>query len=271
MVAPEVGEAHEAKVLEREERDAEAAARFRMFEDGHGKWHGRFTLPGLQGAMLKKSLMAYAAPKHRASVEGQAPEPGLPSAHRLGRAFMEYVEPLPDRPAPQGRRDVRVGGGGDGLRDPARQAQGRRARHRPPDLTRPGPEAGRARPGSSRPSSAAKSQVLDLGRSTRFHTNAQRIALTIEQGGCTAEGCDAPPAMTPRPPRPTLVRRAATPASRTAGCSAPATTPEPTTRLHDDQAPRRPGQVPPANVSKGVRPEVIRNREAPPMASLLTW
>ncbi len=42
----------------------------------------------------------------------------------------------------------------------------------------------------------SKSQVLDLGRSTRFHTNAQRIALTIEQGGCTAEGCDAPPAMT---------------------------------------------------------------------------
>jgi hypothetical protein len=40
------------------------------------------------------------------------------------------------------------------------------------------------------------SQVLDLGRKRRFHTQAQRIALAIEQGGCTAEGCDAPPGMT---------------------------------------------------------------------------
>ena len=39
------------------------------------------------------------------------------------------------------------------------------------------------------------SQVLDLGRRTRFHTKAQRIALALEQGGCTAEGCDWPPGM----------------------------------------------------------------------------
>ena len=40
-----------------------------------------------------------------------------------------------------------------------------------------------------------QSQVLDLGRKTRFHTAPQRIALAIEQGGCTAEGCDWPPGM----------------------------------------------------------------------------
>jgi hypothetical protein len=39
----------------------------------------------------------------------------------------------------------------------------------------------------------SKSQVLDLGRRVRFHTAPQRIALAIEQGGCTAEGCDWPP------------------------------------------------------------------------------
>ncbi len=66
MVAPEVGEAHEAQLLEREEREAEAAASFRMVEDGHGKCHGRFTLSSLHGAMLKKQLLAIAAPKHRA-------------------------------------------------------------------------------------------------------------------------------------------------------------------------------------------------------------
>jgi hypothetical protein len=37
-----------------------------------------------------------------------------------------------------------------------------------------------------------RSVVLDLGRTTRFHTEHQRIALGIEQGGCTAESCDRP-------------------------------------------------------------------------------
>ncbi|HWM04294.1 MAG TPA: HNH endonuclease signature motif containing protein, partial [Actinophytocola sp.] len=41
----------------------------------------------------------------------------------------------------------------------------------------------------------SRSQVLDLGRKTRFHTEPQRIALAMEQQGCTAEGCDWPPGM----------------------------------------------------------------------------
>ena len=40
-----------------------------------------------------------------------------------------------------------------------------------------------------------KSQVLDLGRRSRFHTAPQRIVLAVEQRGCTAEGCDWPPGM----------------------------------------------------------------------------
>jgi len=40
-----------------------------------------------------------------------------------------------------------------------------------------------------------KSQVLDLGRKRRFHSEAQRIARTIEVGGCEVEGCDWPPGM----------------------------------------------------------------------------
>jgi hypothetical protein len=40
------------------------------------------------------------------------------------------------------------------------------------------------------------SRVLDLGRKRRFHTQAQRILATLEQGGCSVEGCDWPPAMT---------------------------------------------------------------------------
>ena len=37
-----------------------------------------------------------------------------------------------------------------------------------------------------------KSKVLDLGRKTRFHTEAQRLALAIEQKHCQAPLCDVP-------------------------------------------------------------------------------
>ncbi len=40
-----------------------------------------------------------------------------------------------------------------------------------------------------------QSQVLDLGRQTRFHTKAQRIAMGLRDGGCTAQGCDWPPGL----------------------------------------------------------------------------
>ncbi len=37
------------------------------------------------------------------------------------------------------------------------------------------------------------SVVLDVGRRRRLHSETQRIALTVRDGGCTAEGCDRPP------------------------------------------------------------------------------
>ena len=43
-----------------------------MWEDGHGRVHGRFTLPTLEGAALKKALQAIAAPKHQAATQGRS-------------------------------------------------------------------------------------------------------------------------------------------------------------------------------------------------------
>ena len=76
VVAPEVGEAHEAAALAREERDAAASTTLSMVEDGHGRVHGRFTLPSVQGAMLKKALLGIAAPTHQAATTGYTPAPG---------------------------------------------------------------------------------------------------------------------------------------------------------------------------------------------------
>ena len=38
------------------------------------------------------------------------------------------------------------------------------------------------------------SQILDLGRSTRVWNRAQRRAAALRDRGCTAPGCDRPPA-----------------------------------------------------------------------------
>ena len=95
VIDPAAADAHEAKLLEKEEQAAEAAAMFRMHDDGHGRCHGKFTISCRHGAMLKKALLAKAAPKHRTAVDGHAPEPGQPTAHRMGLAFQEYLETYP--------------------------------------------------------------------------------------------------------------------------------------------------------------------------------
>ncbi len=107
VVAPEVAEAWEAEQLDREEREAEKSAVFRMRQDGQGRVKGSFTVPLLVGQMLERALLAYAAPKHqianRAAAdaneqdeqEEQAPVPvRRPTAQRLGAAFVELIERL---------------------------------------------------------------------------------------------------------------------------------------------------------------------------------
>ena len=50
VVSPETADAHEARLLERQERAAAAATRLTLWDDGHGQLHGRFTLDTLTGA-----------------------------------------------------------------------------------------------------------------------------------------------------------------------------------------------------------------------------
>jgi len=192
VIAPSVADAHEAKLLEREERDAAAATRLTIWDDGHGKVHGTFTLDATTGAALKKALYALAAPKHRAA-SGPLGE-RRPTPERLGAAFAEYVMRYPTNLLPKA----------GGLNATIVVLM-------PLDTLLGGLKAARLDTGETISPSLArrlaceadiipavlggKSQVLDLGRRSRFYTEAQRIAKTIEQGGCLAEGCDAPPGM----------------------------------------------------------------------------
>lgn len=194
VVAPDVAEAHEARLLEREEREAARAASLTMRDDGHGRTHGRFTLPTLQAEMLRTALRAIAAPKHQGANGVPQPETRVPTAERLGRAFCEYVERYPADALPRSggvnasvmvtmTLETLLGGLAAASIDTGHRIS-------PGGARRLACTAGIIPAVLGGPS-----QVLDLGRRRRFHTPAQRIALALRDGGCSAEGCDAPPSL----------------------------------------------------------------------------
>jgi len=141
--------------------------------------------------MLRKALAALAAPKHVAATDDSAGEPRS-GPERMGRAFCEYVERYPSGrlPAAGGVNasvvvtldlSTLLGGLRAASLDTGERISAGLAR-------RLACEAGLI-PAVL----GGRSQVLDLGRRQRFHTESQRIALGLEQGGCTATGCDWPP------------------------------------------------------------------------------
>lgn len=201
VVAPEIGEAHEARMLEQAERDAERATTMTLTPDGSGRVHGRFVVPELHAAMLRKMLMALvvhdrptpaaddaaADPAADGAVPGDGPARRT-SAQELGRAFCELLERLDGREAPKvGRTGATVvvtmtietlqGGLAAAVLDTGDRVAAHTAR-------RLACEAGIVPVVLG-----GKGQVLDQGRAQRFFTKAQVIALGARDGGCTAEGC----------------------------------------------------------------------------------
>lgn len=196
VVDPDAADADEARRLEAEEADALAAASFTLVDDGRGSCHGRFTVPSLHGAMLAKDLKARVARTPGKAVEG---DPGQVaprySRHGMGLAFVDYIETRPRRSVPKAgglaatvvvtmELETLLGG----LKAASLDTGGRIS-------------AGEARRLACRAGIipvvlGGPSVPLDVGRRRRFHTEAQRIAMGIRDGGCTADGCDAPPAMT---------------------------------------------------------------------------
>ena len=193
VIDPEAADAHEARLLEREEREAAMATRLTMREDPDGITRGTFALPTAQGQMFKKQLLAFAAPKHRAAVEGHLGE-RKPSPQRMGQAFAEWIERYPADHLPEAGGvsatvvitipvETLLGGLKPGVLDTGAVISPGQAR-------RMACEAGLLPIVLG-----GKSEILDLGRTRRFHTKAQRIALAQRDGGCTADGCDWPPGL----------------------------------------------------------------------------
>jgi hypothetical protein len=217
-----------------------------MWDDGHGKTHGRFTVDtAVTGAALKKALLAFAAPKHQAS-KGPLGE-RRPTPERYGQAFAEMVQRYPAKKPPRAgglnatvvvtmTLETLLGGLKAARLDTGEELSPGAAR-------RLACEAGiiPAVLGGT-------SQVLDLGRKKRFHTEAQRIVKTIEAGGCEVDGCDWPPGMSHAPPHPLDRRRRNQPRRH----HDPPTPPRPSPRhpLPDDQTPHRQIRLQQADVSR---------------------
>ena len=106
---------------------------------------------------------------------------GSPTPERLGRAFTELIQRYPTKDLPKAGGVNATVVVTDDPRLPPRRP------HRPPTWTpaRPSPPSLARKlaceAGIIPAVLGGKSQVLDLGRKRRFHSEAQRIAKTIEQ------------------------------------------------------------------------------------------
>jgi hypothetical protein len=198
VIDPVAADVEEARRLEAEEADARAAASFTMVDDGHGRSHGRFTIPTLHAAMLRKHLMATAlGSPGRATDDDTGERTGqarMLSRHRMGLAFLDYLETRPEDTLPSAggvpatvvvtmELETLLGGLtaaslDTGDRISAGEARRLACRAGIIPLVLGGPSA-----------------VLDAGRKRRFHSEPQRIAMGVRDGGCRATGCDAPPAL----------------------------------------------------------------------------
>ena len=190
VVAPEVGESHEAEALEKEERRAVASADFVISDDGEGRCHGRFTAPSHVGAVLRRVLLALANPARHGEAELRD-ESGKwkPTRRRMGEAFIEYVErhPLAATVQTAGVSATVV------ITMTLEQLLGEHATALLDDGTRMSAAQARrlaCEAGLIPAVLGANGQPLDLGRIRRLFTKAQRIALGLRDGGCTATGCE---------------------------------------------------------------------------------
>ena len=196
VVAPDLAETFEGRALEAEEAKAARRTRFTMWEDDEGTTHGRFRIPTRHGQMLRKMLLAITSPA-RTTAGASSAEPDLPAPVRDGHAFTELIESVTSDQLP------RTGGCG------ATVVVTMTLEQLLADLDAAGvctlDSGGRISASEARRLACSagiipmvlggKSQVLDVGRKRRLHTEGMRVAMGVRDGGCIAEHCETPPGL----------------------------------------------------------------------------
>ena len=214
VIAPEVADQFEGKALEREEAQALRRTTLSLWEDDEGTCHGRFRIPALHGQMLTKMILALASPSRpRWSNPTQSPEgtaqdtvamdrdsgidPDLPTPVRHGIALTQLLESINASDLPK------TGGCG------ATVVVTMTLEQLLADLETAGvctlDTGGRISAAEARRLACragivpmvlgGRSQVLDVGRKRRLHTEAMRLAMGVRDGGCTTRGCQTAPGM----------------------------------------------------------------------------
>jgi len=190
VLAPDLAEAHEARLLEQEEQAAWDSASITHRRLGNGLSRAVVRLPDAAMDRWLTQLHAFSSPRREGAVPAgeQVPHP-----RRLAHAFTALLERIPEDWLPQHGgtsttlvvtidhdkldHDLAVAGLTTGT--PITASQARRLACGAGIL--PAVLDGRSQP-------------LDLGRTKRLFTPAQRKAMAIRDRHCRAEGCDVPAA-----------------------------------------------------------------------------
>lgn len=191
---PATVDAHEDALIHEEETQARAKTRLTLHDNHDGTVTGHFTVPTLQGHLLRKILETMTAPRRarRGATRAQAGPPQGPDtdwSHARGVAFCELVEHLPtDHLHPRTAATMVVTIDEDALRGRLAAAGLDTGDHI---------SAGEARrlacgAGIIPAVLGGRSQVLDLGRLNRLFSDPQRVAVGIIHQTCAAEGCERP-------------------------------------------------------------------------------
>ncbi|MFZ2503635.1 MAG: DUF222 domain-containing protein [Nocardioides sp.] len=183
-------EQHHADALRAEERRALAKTRLTLHDNSDGTTTGHFTVPTLAGDILRKVLQQMTSPRRlTGKTAGRTSNDRPDHAHAQGLAFVELLEHLPT----------------DRLHGKVAATVVVTLQHRQlaADLAAAGLDTGaEVSPGEARRLACGagilpailngSSLPLDLGRTQRFFTEAQRTALATRHTTCAAEGCDRP-------------------------------------------------------------------------------
>ena len=197
VIAPDLAEAFAGKALEKEEAEARRRTTFTMWEDGQGTTHGRFRIPALHGQILVKMILALTSPSRAVGACSTGIDPDLPTPVRHGIAFTQLLEAVPSKSLPQaGGCDATIvvtmtidqlmdqlDAAGICTLDTGGRISAAEARRLA------------CRAGIIPIVLGAKSQVLDVGRRCRFHSQAMRLAMGVRDKGCTAQHCETPPGL----------------------------------------------------------------------------
>ena len=178
-------DAHEDGLLRDEEAAALAKTRLTLHENGDGTTTGHFTVPTLAGSILRKVLDAMTAPRRARGQRWSERDP----AHDRGLAFVEILEHLPtDRLHTKTAATVVVTLDHDTL-----TGQLKAAGLDTDDLVSSSEARRLACTAGILPAVlGGQSQPLDLGRTKRLFTEAQRVALGLTHTTCAADGCKRP-------------------------------------------------------------------------------